>query len=556
MFDDAPQEPPTAWAVPGVPRQRPTAEPAPRVLALRKAVDDAAGLELTRLDPAALLASCRELLRLAQRTQLLALAALGEVHETGAVELDGAASTARWVQGLQVGADRTTVAVARRLRAHPEVAAAVLSGRIGLGAATSVQAALARVRPHLDRPDGLLDGHPAEDALAAVLLDGVPMLLAQARGGFPASDDPVLVEIARALPEILDRPVSQLDRLEAGLVQLARHAPAGRELTGALGLLVDALLPEQHDDRADAGHHRRGLRLTRKADGSGWRVEGDLDLACGEKLFTLLVAELHRDPDAAQDTARAAALRDRGLDPHDPYLREHPDLQPARSGEVELAGPAGPSTSSSTSATDDPVELPDADELDRELIVTARGAQIPRTDPQRLHDALDAVCDRHLAAGLGGTVDRQPVQVLVTVTPQTLEDAPGALPGLTATGTPLPRRLVRRWTCGAAITRFVLDLRGKVLAASHTQRTLTPTERRALHLQTGGRCQNTGCTRGTRDPGLVLHPHHATAYSRSSTTSLTDTVHLCTHCHHDLHDRQRTLHLKDGRRLGPDGWVT
>jgi hypothetical protein len=38
------------------------------------------------------------------------------------------------------------------------------------------------------------------------------------------------------------------------------------------------------------------------------------------------------------------------------------------------------------------------------------------------------------------------------------------------------------------------------------------------------------------------------------TTSLDDTVLFCEQTHHDLHSG-KTILLKDGRRLGPDGWV-
>ncbi len=54
----------------------------------------------------------------------------------------------------------------------------------------------------------------------------------------------------------------------------------------------------------------------------------------------------------------------------------------------------------------------------------------------------------------------------------------------------------------------------------------------------------------------MLHPHHATPWSRAGTTRLDDTVLLCSASHADLHDGGRTIRLKDGRRLGPDGWVS
>ena len=119
----------------------------------------------------------------------------------------------------------------------------------------------------------------------------------------------------------------------------------------------------------------------------------------------------------------------------------------------------------------------------------------------------------------------------------------------------LPISLVRRWACSGTLTRMVMDLRGKIIETSHSERTLKPHERRALHAQTRGQCQGAGCRRSRAHPDTVLHPHHATPWARCGTTSLADTVLLCQHCHHDVHDGQHVLRLKDGRRLGPDGWV-
>ena len=89
---------------------------------------------------------------------------------------------------------------------------------------------------------------------------------------------------------------------------------------------------------------------------------------------------------------------------------------------------------------------------------------------------------------------------------------------------------------------------------THTERTLTRRERRALRTRTRGMCQGTRCRRSSRDAGTVLHPHHANPWSRCGTTGLTDTVLLCDSCHSHVHSGH-VLRLKDGRRLGPDGWV-
>jgi hypothetical protein len=171
---------------------------------------------------------------------------------------------------------------------------------------------------------------------------------------------------------------------------------------------------------------------------------------------------------------------------------------------------------------------------------------------QQRHDALRNGLRRYLDSGITGLRDKVAPHLSVTVGLDSLHAAPGSLPAVTASGTRLPRSLVRRWSCDSAVTRFVLGLGRKVLAVSHTARTLTATERRAKRIETGGTCQVAGCPRG---PGSRLVPHHPTPYAQSGTTSLTDTVLLCHSNHHDLHTGHKVLRLEDGRRLGPDGWL-
>jgi hypothetical protein len=120
-------------------------------------------------------------------------------------------------------------------------------------------------------------------------------------------------------------------------------------------------------------------------------------------------------------------------------------------------------------------------------------------------------------------------------------------------GRSLPASLVRRWACDSAITRFVMGLGNRVIEMSHTVRTLKGHERLAKLVETGGVCQAAGCH---PPPGTPLIPHHPEAYARSKTTSFYDTVMFCERSHHDLHEGGKTLLLKDGRLLGPEGWVS
>lgn len=492
----------SGWAVPGVERCRPTVLSA-EVLALRAAIDAVAAQDLDALDGRQALAEVKALLAEVQRLDVVGLSRLGHVDRLHLHELDGARSTARWVEAQGVGASGTQVAVARRLGQFPLVAAQVLERRLPLSVAQKLQAVLVRLRPYVDRADGLIDGQPAAEVLGGVVLDGVRLVVAQARGGFPTLDDPVLQQLSVELPEIAARPTSDLARLEAAFLVVAAHVEPG-QIAACLGVLVDALLPIHFEDRARRRHESRGVRLVRRADGVGWRLDGDLDLECGERFYAFLQSELARDPGNPLDTEVAGALREQGLDPYDPELGSY---------------------------------------------------LTPRSTAERTHDALSNGLARHLASDLGGTHDKNPVQVVVTVPAASLDAQPGALPARAASGATLPCSLVRRWACGGSLTRHVLDLRGRVVQTSHSERTLKAHERRALDSQTGGHCQGAGGRRSRHDPGAVLHPHHATPWATCRRTSLADTVQLCDSCHHHVHHGQRALRLKDGRRLGPHGWL-
>ena len=510
MFEDASAPDGAGRVVPVEPLEIPAEPPvvlsgavlSGAVLALRAAVRVLAEVDLSALSGPAVLAQTAAVLVEAQRLQAVGLAHLAEVDGRALHHLDGAPSTARWADRHGLETARGAVAVARRLRQFPAVGAALLSGRLPLTAAQQLQVTLARWRQHTDRPDALVDGQPGEAVLAAVLGDGIVMAVAAARGGYLSVTDPSLARLRADLTAIINTSDSQLARAEAALLVLAAHVEPG-QLAGCLGGLADALLPQQLEGRVRRGRDRRYLRLVPDGDG-GYRISGQLDLACGERLFAVLAAELTRDPDAPADTALARELREQGLDPHDP----------------ELGAP-----------------------------------DVPRSTGEQLHDALDHVLGRYLAAGLIGSHDRNPVQIVVTISADTLDGAPGAPAAHTATGNAVPVSLVRRWACHSALTRHTLDLRGKVIVSSHTARTLKPHERRALRTQTGGRCQGAGCRRGSHDPWTVLHPHHGNPWAGTGTTSLADTVLLCERCHHHVHDGQHPLRLKDGRRLGPDGWL-
>ncbi len=438
------------------------------------------------------LAETAVVLRELEKLNALSLTRLADVHTRELHTLDDAPSAGAWVERQQVGLGRDRVALATRLARLPQVAEHLAEGLLSLPSAVLIGQALDRVRRHLDRPDGLIDDQPAEQVLQAVIVDGVLTLVAQARGGDDDTDDE-LRALGCELDAISATPTTGIARMEAAFLVLAGHLEPGH-LRAALGQLVDALLPLQLEDRADRAHRDRGLKLVRKSDGSGWTVlQGDLDLECGELLHTVLTAARATDPANPADTAAWAA--------------QHSD---------EPSAPA------------------------------------PRSRRQQDHDALKLALRRLLDTEALGLRDKAAPHLLVTVSLDQLTGRPGALPATTAAGTALPARLVRRLLCDSRITRLVLSLGRKVIEASHTERTLKPHERRALHVQWGGRCAGAGCT---SPPGTPLVPHHATPWHLTGTTSYRDSVPLCDTTHHDLHTGNRTIRLRDGRRLSPHGWT-
>jgi hypothetical protein len=180
--------------------------------------------------------------------------------------------------------DASAVTLARRLSGLPGVAQAVRAGTLTPAAAERLGTALVKLRPRVDRPDGLIDGQPGEAAVTAVVVDGVLSAVGQALGGV-ADDDPRVLELHTQLSEISCWPTSQLARLEAAFVLLAQHVPAD-QLPGALGQLVDALLPNELERRAARAADEAKLSLQPNADGSGWLLRGELDLETGELLHS------------------------------------------------------------------------------------------------------------------------------------------------------------------------------------------------------------------------------------------------------------------------------
>jgi hypothetical protein len=505
--------PPTAssdWAAPGVEREAGAgsvaADPGPEVAALTTSLEALLAQDPSSLPGPVALARSRALLQASEQLKVVALESLADVETRQLFTLDDSPTVTSWVDSLGVpGVDRRELALARRLRRVPQVRTELRDGRLSSRTAAVVTAAVAKARPFLDRPDGVIDGQPGEQVLAGVLVDGVCTLVAEQVGGAPDADER-LGRLRKELTALLDSGSTQLARWEGALVVLARESDPSL-LASGIALLVDALLPQEHARRAQRAEDDAGFDLYRKPDGSGWRCAGELSDLCGEMLSTVLTAAEATDPEAVDDTARqaagGAAVDDDTLAPHDW-----------------------------------PVDLP-----------------APRSRRRQRHDALVRGLRALLDAGALGVRGKVAPHIAVTVGVDQLEGVPGSLPARTDHGGRLSLPTVRGLLCGSTFTRLVLDARRRVVEASHTQRTSTALERLVLKVQGGAVCSGAGCARGPATSHRLV-PHHGSLFSRTGTTELADTVLLCApHHDHDLHAQRRTLRLKDGRVLGPDGWL-
>jgi hypothetical protein len=345
------------------------------------------------------LADTAALLKAVERLRGAVLPRLADVETRRLHTLDGAGSAASWVAQQQTSLDRGEVALARRLSTLPQLADAVQSGLLSVEGAQRVGTALARIRRHVDRPDGLIDGLDGEAVVRAAVVDGVADIVLTALGGLEDAD-PRLPELHASLTGIADAPLAQYARLEAGFVLLATRLEP-QLLPSALKRLTDALLPSQLERRAHDAHAERGFTIRLNSDGSGWHVsEGELDLETGELLSVVLQAEAAVDPDNPADTAAFVQARDGGW-----------------------TGADG------------------VDVLDR--------PHDPRSLRQRRHDALRNALRRYLDSGIAGSRDRFAPHLAVTVSTDTLDGRPGALPAVTGSGASVPGSLLHRWAATA-----------------------------------------------------------------------------------------------------------
>jgi hypothetical protein len=471
----------------------------PDVRALAEAAERVLATVPTDLPGTQALEDARALVAIREQVEVALLRRVGDVDARQLHVLDAMPTAASWLEQQGSDVDRGVVKLARRLGRLPIVERELRAGRLSMAAARRVALAVDKVRGFLDARDGLIGGLPAEDVLDGVILRGALQKYGESLGGIDDSD----VRLRLLLTELVAirrDGGTQADQVEAAFVALATRIEKS-SLKPALEHLVDALLPQRLEDLAEKVHEERGAVFVENLDGVGGRLEVELDAEGFEFASAALAAQMAKDPENVKDTALAAELRAEGVDPYD---------------EATVGRPK------------------------------------PRTMLQRRHDAFVSVMKDWLGSGIAGERGKVLPQIFVRVGLDTLHGAPGARPAVGGSGQRLPVSLVRRWWCDSAVTRFVMGLGNKVIEMSHTTRTLKPHERKAKVMETGGRCQAAGCT---APPGTPLIPHHPNPWVHCGTTSFYDSVMVCDRSHDDIHVGGRTIRLRDGRLLGPNGWV-
>lgn len=427
-------------------------------------------------------------------------------------------------------------------------------------AADPLNAALDQVVKAFDQLLAVADdggAHHLDDAGLVAFLQRFERL----RNRVPLVDHRLLVEAeARGLAETLAQPnlarvlVATLRlsageahrRLRAAVALGPRRAMSGEPLEPRRPLLAAA----QRTGEVSPEQVQVIERALQKVDRPGF---DPADVAMGERLLT---------HDAATFEPKVLAqLADQVVDAIDPdgtlpddrlnTDRRNLMLRPTRDGawvgEFRLTGVLG----AKLSAVLRPLARPRVDRLPVGDDGSASAVDVDeRTHGQRMHDALEEVCDRALRSGglpaSGGT----PATVVVTITLEKLLDRLGY--GQTSDGVLLPAARVLELAEEADIIPAVLNRSGAVLSLGRARRIATTAQTWALVARDGG-CSFPGCDRASE----LCERHHVVAWVDGGATDLDNLTLLCRYHHHQFAGRGWTVVINaDGLpEWTPPWWV-
>ncbi|SDS68886.1 HNH endonuclease [Friedmanniella luteola] len=219
--------------------------------------------------------------------------------------------------------------------------------------------------------------------------------------------------------------------------------------------------------------------------------------------------------------------------------RRHVELRAARDGswrgELRLTGPVGVKLR----AVLDPLARPRTDTVPGLQVGTV---EVPdeRTHGQRVHDALEEVCDRILRSGDLPESGGIPATVLVTIDHDSLRERTGF--GQTSDGTLIPTGTLLELASAAEIIPTVLDRAGAVLTLGRTRRIASPSQTLALAARDRG-CSFPGCDL----PPTWCERHHIVPWIEGGPTDLDNLTLLCRYHHHNFASRGWTCRLGEDR---------
>ena len=173
----------------------------------------------------------------------------------------------------------------------------------------------------------------------------------------------------------------------------------------------------------------------------------------------------------------------------------------------------------------------------------------PRHHPQRMHDALEEVCDRLLRSGTLPDTGGTPSTVIITIPEGDL--VARRRWGVTSDGTIVSADTVADVTGEADVYPTVIGSTGVVLRVGRTRRLATPGQTVALIARDGG-CSFPGCDR----PPEWCERHHIVEWAQGGKTDLDNLTLLCAYHHHNFASRGWTCLMIDGLPAWiPPRWV-
>jgi len=196
------------------------------------------------------------------------------------------------------------------------------------------------------------------------------------------------------------------------------------------------------------------------------------------------------------------------------YFHLRPTRDGAYVGDFRLTGAAGAKLKTLL----DPLAKPRID---------PSGAVDGRTHGQRLHDALEDVCDRQLRAGDTPDTGGIPATVIVTIDADDLINRVGN--GRTADGTRVPTAKLLQLANNADIIPTVLTATGAVLDLGRSRRIASRPQTLALIARDGG-CSFPGCAH----PPQYCERHHIRAWLNGGLTNLKNLTLVCAYRHHNF----------------------